>query len=376
VVTKAGRNRAIVLMVMVSLVFSILALWAVSGAVALAAPKGTQATQAQVDDVTVTAVIAPNIAQGDVARLVGNIRIVEETTGTLGSRDIWLKIERNGTQGVTYTETMEASVTRGDLQIGPVAIRVAEDLFRIPVEETSTIPSTLVAHLIFYDAAEDAALNGVTVDVFSSETTPTPDTQPIGTVVNARVVEQRLPLFPDVPDDHWAVEAIEFLRNADTIVDGFPDGSFRPDANITRAEFIKMLVEAQRLELIDPDEPSFPDVPRTHWAFRHIETARAADTVEGFPDGSFRPDANITRAEIAAIVVRAFGFPIDTTGERFPDVPEDHWAFEEIMTARVSPGPPNIIIEGFPDGTFRPDNPATRAEAATVINRLLVFPLP
>ncbi|MBE0447451.1 MAG: S-layer homology domain-containing protein [Actinobacteria bacterium] len=373
-VTKAGRNRVLLMLIM-SLVFSILALWAVSGAVALATPNGQQATQAQVANVTATAVVAPNIARGDVARLVGNIRIVEETAGALDSRDIWLRIQRNGTRGVIYTETMEASVARGNLQIGEIPMRAAPDLFRIRVESTSTIASTVVAHLIFYDAAADADLGDVTVEVFSSETTPTPATPLIGTVTNAIVVEQLLPRFPDVPQDHWAVEAIDFLQNA-RIIHGFPDGTFRPNANVTRAEFTKMAVEAEGLELIEPAVPSFPDVPRDHWAFRYIETARAAGIIEGFPDGTFRPNINVSRAEIAAIVVRAVGFPIDTTGDRFPDVPQDHWAFEEIMTARISPGPPNIIVEGYPDGTFRPDNPASRAEAATVINRRIVFPIP
>lgn len=372
---KVSQNKESLLMVIAFLLFGALVLWAVSGAAVLAQPNDQGLRQAQVDNVTAAAVIAPNVARGIDAQLAGNIRVVEETAGALGSRDIWLRIQRNGTRGVIYTETMEASVARGNLGIGTTPMRAAPDLFRIRVESTSTVASTVVAHLIFYNVAANADLGNVRVEVFSSETTPTAATPLVGTVTNAIVVQQPFPRFPDVPQNHWAAMTIDFVRSA-RVIEGFPDGTFRPDTNVTRAEFTKMAVEAEGLTLIDPATPSFPDVPRTHWAFRYIETARAANIIDGYPDGTFRPDANVSRAEIAAIVVRAARLPIDTTGARFPDVPQTHWAFEEIMTARNTPGPPNMIVDGYPDGTFRPDNPATRAEAATVIGRRLIFPLP
>ncbi|MBE0448255.1 MAG: S-layer homology domain-containing protein [Actinobacteria bacterium] len=310
--------------------------------------------------VSATALARPNVVLGFNNQLAGDIRVIEATATALGANDVWLRIQPdNGIQGVTFSRVPEATVTAGNITIG-TPVLAANNLLRIPVTAESTAAAQITVSGIRYNVATDTPLGGVLVDVLAGESTAT--ARLIRTVSNATVVTLAA-LFPDVPETHFAADAISFLR-ARGIIQGFPDGTFRPNANVTRAEFAKMAVLSAGLTLIDTETPSFGDAPATHWAFRFIETARAAGIIRGYPDGTFRPNANITRAEIAAIVVRAAGFTEDITGTRFPDVPETHWAFREIMTARN-----RGIIQGFPDGTFRPNDPATRAEAAVMIFR-------
>jgi hypothetical protein len=167
--------------------------------------------------------------------------------------------------------------------------------------------------------------------------------------------------FLDVSSSHWAVDYIVYLTD-NNIISGYPDNTFRPSNNITRAEFAKIVVMALGASLPTSYKGYFPDVPSTHWAWKYIEKAKELGILKGYPDGSFRPGKEITRAEIAKMVVNAGGFITNTSGSRFPDVPPTHWAYNFIMTAKNEG-----IVGGYPDGTFRPDNSANRAEAAKMV---------
>ncbi|MBE0447477.1 MAG: S-layer homology domain-containing protein [Actinobacteria bacterium] len=171
--------------------------------------------------------------------------------------------------------------------------------------------------------------------------------------------------FSDVGRNHWAFLYIKELA-ARKIVSGYPDGTFKPDNKVTRAEFAKMIVLANGWELIKPSKPTFPDVPATDWAYSYVETAKEHGVIEGYPDGTFRPTSNIKRSEIATMVVRSKEYPINTSGTGFPDVPQTHWAYSYIMTAKNKG-----IINGYPDGTFKPEGLATRAESAKMIYMIL-----
>lgn len=319
------------------------------------------------------------VVQGFDEQIAGNITIAEETitTGSAESfngGDLWLHIAPSATataRGVTFSGAPSATLTAGatgNRTIGAPTL-VRGDLVRIPISETTPTTESpkrlmrIVVSNIRYNVTASSPEGTVTVHVIKSETTPTTITSDImfGETNNARVVSGDQTLFPDVSRTMFAAPAISFLK-ARGVISGFPDGMFKPQMNVTRAEFAKMAVEARGLTLIDTETLPFNDVPRNHWAFRFIATAKAAGLVEGYPDGSFRPNNNITRAEIAAILVRAAGFATNTSGPRFPDVPRDYWAFNEIMTARN-----NNIVHGFADGTFRPNNLATRAEAAQFV---------
>lgn len=179
------------------------------------------------------------------------------------------------------------------------------------------------------------------------------------TVVSATVYGRYVKVeAPDVldSDNHFAY------------VIGYPDGNVRPEANITREEvttiFYRLLKDDVR-DSIFTDANSFTDVEADRWSNKAISTMANGGYVKGYEDGSFVPGANITRAEFVTIVSR---FLNGSTNEAasFSDV-SGHWAESYIAAATA-----NKWVNGYEDGTFRPDNNITRAEAMAIINRILV----
>ena len=149
-------------------------------------------------------------------------------------------------------------------------------------------------------------------------------------------------------------------------VNGYNDGTVRPEAKITRAEaatmFYRLLNEDVKAEY-ETDENEFSDVSEADWYCTAVSTLANIGIFGGYPDGSFRPDAYITRAEIAAICARIDGEDADETAE-YSDI-DGHWAADEISrVAELG------WVKGYTDGTFRPNQQITRAEAMAVINRI------
>lgn len=147
---------------------------------------------------------------------------------------------------------------------------------------------------------------------------------------------------------------------------GYPDGTVRPGGSITRAEattiFFRLLTEESRSQFW-ATENRYSDVSTGQWYNNAVSTMTRAGIVNGYPDGTFRPNAPITRAEMAKII--ALFAKLDKSTDRFPDA-AGHWAEAYI---RLAAG--NGWIEGYPDGTFRPNQSITRAETVTMIDRVL-----
>lgn len=161
---------------------------------------------------------------------------------------------------------------------------------------------------------------------------------------------------------HWAEENIVKLVGLDTI-SGYPDGSFKPNNQITRAEFITIVVRALGLE--SKGHKVFADTTY-HWAKDVIATANEHKIINGYRENNFGEGDPITREQMAAIIVNAFELN-NGTGTTFKDQLEvSAWAKDAIEKASS-----NSFITGYEDGTFRPKNNATRAEAVTVIVRAL-----
>jgi uncharacterized repeat protein (TIGR01451 family) len=111
--------------------------------------------------------------------------------------------------------------------------------------------------------------------------------------------------FPDVPNFYWAYNEISAMVKAGVIT-GYPDGTYKPDNPVTRAEFCKMVVLALGLAPVPSVRPNFPDLtPDDQWAWPYMQAAVANRLVTGFPDGTFRPRETVTEAQIFAIIVRA-----------------------------------------------------------------------
>ena len=148
---------------------------------------------------------------------------------------------------------------------------------------------------------------------------------------------------------------------------GYPDKTVRPQNGITRAEvatiFFRLLTDETR-DANSTKSNSYSDVAAGAWYNHAVSTLSAMGIVKGDSDGKFNPNAPITRAEFAAIAAR-FDDKANTTTADFSDI-ASHWAKNEISAASN-----NGWINGYPDGTFRPDNQITRAEAMTLVNRVL-----
>ncbi len=158
---------------------------------------------------------------------------------------------------------------------------------------------------------------------------------------------------------HWAENSIKKLV-ALGAVGGYPDGSFKPDKSITRAEFVTVLVKAFNLSSKGGKE--FADTAN-HWAKESIAAAASNGIVNGYNENAFGPDDLITREQMAAMIVRAAKLNTATEGTNFDDSASvSGWARNAVAAATL-----NKVMNGYPDNTFRPGNNATRAEAVTVI---------
>lgn len=143
--------------------------------------------------------------------------------------------------------------------------------------------------------------------------------------------------FSDVAKSHWAANYIGYMQQFG-IITGYADGSFRPDASVTRAEFAAI---ASRFEALTEGTKSFSDVPSSHWAAKYINFAATRGWVNGYADGTFRPNNSITRAEVAAVTCRLLERNADQSYIRshrselraFTDVSESHWAYWYTMEA-------------------------------------------
>ena len=177
---------------------------------------------------------------------------------------------------------------------------------------------------------------------------------------------------PDDDKDDEDEEPEEDLSGLNTTdhyayIAGYEDGTVRPDGNITRAEvatiFFRLMTDEYR-ETCWSTSSGFTDVTAASWYNNAISTTANAGWVSGYPDGTFRPDAYITRAEFATIAAR-FLSDVYSGTSMFTDI-SGHWAEDYINRAAAAGW-----INGYADGTFRPNAYITRAEAVTLINRML-----
>ena len=162
----------------------------------------------------------------------------------------------------------------------------------------------------------------------------------------------------------------KMLRRAYVI--GRPNNLFEPNAPISRAEtvtiFARIFADYNEDNLISTDT-KFNDVTDTDWFSKYISRCEDENIIFGYED-NFRPNDDITRAEFAAICVRFFekrsGSTINPLDIAFTDFKSSHWAYDTIKKAYT-----NGYVTGYPDGTLKSDNIITRAEAVTIVNRML-----
>jgi hypothetical protein len=186
----------------------------------------------------------------------------------------------------------------------------------------------------------------------------------------------RTEIFPDVPLDFWAYEAIEACVDAG-IVAGYGDGLYHPEIAVTRDQMAVYIARA--LAGGDDnvpeftDSPTFPDVGSDNWALDYVEYAVDQNVVGGYQDGTYHPEYEVTRDQMAVYVARSI---CDPTGEDglagyvpadprdFPDVASDFWAYTHVEYCVE-----NAVVAGYLDGLYHPEIVVTRDQMAVYVAR-------
>ncbi|MDR6884330.1 S-layer homology domain-containing protein [Bacillus sp. 3255] len=167
---------------------------------------------------------------------------------------------------------------------------------------------------------------------------------------------------------HWAEEKIsQWTKNGS--IQGYDDGSFKPDQPVTRAEFVTFLNRSLKIDELERN-PGFADVNQDQWFYGEVAAAKGAGYILGYPDGTFGPNRLVTRQEVAVIINHLLEMrgaaPTKSKTYAFTDE-GDIAGWSRGAVIEVSG---HAVMEGYSDGTFRSENPITRAEAVVTIDRL------
>jgi uncharacterized repeat protein (TIGR02543 family) len=212
-----------------------------------------------------------------------------------------------------------------------------------------------------YATNSQGTADGVVLSFTAGAETPTTLSTPSSAV----------PVFSDVPSSYWGYDAISGLGGKE-IISGYPDGTFKPDAAITRAEFCTVMDRVLNLTTFTQQIPTFIDVNTGDWFDQAVESAVYAGIAKGYGDGTFHPNAPISRQEIACVLVQALGKQSEAqsnvnhkTGFT-DDASISSWARGFVAVA-VNNG----LLKGYPDNSFMPQGNATRAETCAMIVNFL-----
>jgi beta-N-acetylhexosaminidase len=180
--------------------------------------------------------------------------------------------------------------------------------------------------------------------------------------------------YTDLGGVRWASDSIDYLSGRGTIA-GYGNGIYAPGDKVTRAQATTFLIRelsgrSDDTAAVDGRHEAiveYSDVPRAHLFYGEITAAAGMGLAGGFPDGTFRPDAPISRAETMALLTRAYALQAGSQDRPFPDA-KTHWA-----SAPIAIMASNGLIGGYGDGAFRPNQPVTRAEFAVFLARVIRF---
>lgn len=171
-------------------------------------------------------------------------------------------------------------------------------------------------------------------------------------------------IYLDIPKDHWAFTSTKNNKDRGWM-NGISPTHFGVNQGLTREQLAVILVRALELPVQTPEQPSFGDIPKTHWAYSFIETAKENHLMSGTNLTTFGKGKTVTRAQIAVIFARlSEKNPIINDANPFTDVDETHWAYHDILTIKELG-----IITGE-NGTFKPSEKLTRAQLSAVLDTL------
>lgn len=338
---------------------------------------GMEITVTNGDNTTTTLTLADFFANGGTVELTdadGNPQTITSTSDTVtlkSNATTTLTIKYKGKEA-TQNVTVKAQQTTGGGGGGGSMIGITLDKKAVSgnvgetVKVTATVKNTKKTPT-WTSANESIATvdeNGNITFVGVGETTIKVAVNGVYKTVNVVVTEEEVATPTPAPTEKPVINK-EFSK---PYAGGYEDGAFRPENNITRAELAAMIA---RLSYGDelPDgmyATSFPDVDGDAWFNKHIGYLENLNVLTGYEDGTFRPYDTITRGEIAAVIARAQKYDVIPTISTFADVTDADWAKDYIMTL-ANKG----IVGGYGDGLYGTYSPLTRAEAVTIINRVL-----
>jgi len=176
---------------------------------------------------------------------------------------------------------------------------------------------------------------------------------------------RQIPEFTDWNNKHWSYGYLSDLIGRG-IVSGYANGTMRPDREITRAEFVKILLSAGNIAVnTAQNNTNFRDMSGVDWSLPYVEQALRYGLVGGYADGTFRPNKSITRAEAVKILAEFQNLDLpENTESVFMDVADDTWYAPYVEAVREAG-----IVTGYADGTFKPEKAITRAEASKIIEK-------
>lgn len=271
-----------------------------------------------------------------------------------------ITVENTGNVDLTNVVVEDTLWDAGDvIYVGSTKVELDGDSYTITnlaVDETVTI--TYYYTVTRADEREGEIVNEVTVKAGDNVTDSDTEKTPVDDGWTPK------------PDDDDTVYVPNWLNTTDhyAYIVGYEDGTIRPQNNITRAEvatiFFRLLTDNAR-ERYWSTTNDFSDVAAESWYNNAISTLSNMGIINGYEDGTFKPNAPITRAEFTAIATRFFDYEAEYDGA-FNDVSARAW-YADYVQAAVDMG----LVDGYPDGGFHPDAYITRAEACTIVNRVL-----
>ena len=177
--------------------------------------------------------------------------------------------------------------------------------------------------------------------------------------------------FPDVPSSYWASGFIQALVNRGVIA-GFPDGSFRPEEPVTRAQFAAIVSKAfNRQPVRQPVQ--FTDIPAGFWATNAIQAAYTTGFLAGYPGNAFRPNENIPRAQVLVSLANGLNYAATGTADSVLVAYNDAASIPDYARPSIAAATQRQIVVNYPDvRTLNPNQAATRAEVAAFVYQALV----
>ncbi|MBD3328262.1 peptidoglycan DD-metalloendopeptidase family protein [Candidatus Peregrinibacteria bacterium] len=259
----------------------------------------------------------------------------------------------------------------------PINIKIKAVDDKEKVVKTYTPPRSVVVKLLEGKASIPLAVSSGDFKEGEAEFAITPKTSDsIKIKVSDNSIEgesflMKSGLFTDIGYDHKNYEAIKFLKDTG-IIKGYPDGSYKPDQVVSRVEALKIILEASRSNLITARELPFPDTSANEWYSDYVVTAFNKKIIDGYPDGKFKPANTVNRAEFLKILFNGLDLDLEENVKKdlYKDVPREEW-----FAKYVQYGKERYLVVDKSTRYFLPEEGMTRADVAETVYRTLMMVL-